>query len=109
MAELIKLCKTEDVDEGDMLQVSPEGLPALAVYHVQGGEFFVTSDMCTHGMAWMTDGYLEDYEAECPFHGGKFDVRTGEPTAFPCVVPLKTYPVTIQDGHVCIDPEGQEN
>lgn len=103
MADLIKLCKTEEVAEGEMLQVSPQGLPSLAVYHTQG-EFYVTDDMCTHGMAWMTDGYLEEYEAECPFHGGKFDVRTGAPTAFPCVVGVKSYAVTIEDGQVCIDP-----
>lgn len=102
MAELIKLCKTDDVNEGGMIQVSPQGFPSLGVFQVEG-KFFVIDDMCTHGMAWLTDGYLEGYEAECPFHGGKFDIRTGDPTAFPCVVPVKTYPTTIVDSHVCIE------
>ena len=57
------------------------------------------------GMAWMTDGYQEGFDIECPFHGGRFDLRSGEPTAFPCVVPLKVYPVTIEDGQVCITKE----
>lgn len=104
MADLVKLCKTDDVQEGEAIQANPEGMPALAVYMLDG-EFFVTDDMCTHGMAWLTDGYVEDGEVECPFHGGRFDIKTGEPTAFPCVVPVKTYKVVVEDGHVCIEKE----
>jgi ethylbenzene dioxygenase ferredoxin subunit len=54
-------------------------------------------------MAWMTDGYVEGEEVECPFHGGRFNIRTGEPTAFPCVVPLQTYPVQVVGDDVCIE------
>ena len=53
----------------------------------------------------MSDGYQEGEEIECPFHGGRFGLKTGEPTAFPCVVPIKNYPVTIDDGQVCITKE----
>lgn len=101
MSDLIKLCKAQDVAPGQSLQVDAEGLPALAVYNLEG-EYYVSNNMCTHGMAWMTDGYVEGDEVECPFHGGRFNIRTGEPTAFPCVVPLQTYPVTVVDGDVCI-------
>jgi ethylbenzene dioxygenase ferredoxin subunit len=51
----------------------------------------------------MTDGYVEGDEVECPFHGGRFNIRTGEPTAFPCVVPLQTYTVTVVGDEVCIE------
>ncbi|MDF1817137.1 MAG: non-heme iron oxygenase ferredoxin subunit [Immundisolibacteraceae bacterium] len=101
MADLIKLCKTDEVKEEAPLQVNPEGFPALSVWEFEG-DYYVVDDMCTHGMAWMTDGYQEGLEIECPFHGGRFDLKSGEPTAFPCVVPLKSYPVTVDDGHVCI-------
>lgn len=104
MADLVKLCKIDAVEEGEAVQANPEGMPALAVYKLEG-EYYVTDDMCTHGMAWLTDGYVEDGEVECPFHGGRFDIKTGEPTAFPCVVPVKTYPVVIEDDHVCITRE----
>jgi ethylbenzene dioxygenase ferredoxin component len=102
MAEMLKLCKTDEVNEGEALQANPEGMPAVAVYLLDG-EYYASDDMCTHGMAWLTDGYVEDGEVECPFHGGRFDIKTGEPTAFPCVVGVKTYPVTIEDGYVCIE------
>ena len=31
----------------------------------------------------LDQGTVEGYEVECPWHGSKFDVRTGEPTKPP--------------------------
>ncbi|KXJ42940.1 MAG: non-heme iron oxygenase ferredoxin subunit [Cycloclasticus sp.] len=95
------LCKTEEVKDEAPIAVTPDGFPALAVY-VFEGEYFVTDNLCTHGMAMLTDGYQDGDEVECPFHGGAFSIKTGEATSFPCQIPVKTYPVTIEDGNVCI-------
>ncbi len=105
MADLIKLCKTADVQPGAMRQVDAEGLPALAVYNLDG-TYYVTANMCTHGMASLSDGYLEGDEVECPFHGGRFSIKTGVPTAFPCVVPIEVYEVVIEGDDVCIKKPG---
>ncbi|MNG39850.1 Ferredoxin CarAc [compost metagenome] len=40
---------------------------------------------------------------ECPWHGGTFDIRTGESLSFPCVLPVKVYPVSVEDGNVYLD------
>ena len=98
---LIKLCPVADVAPGEMVPVDVDELPPVAVYNV-GGEFFVTSNICTHNVAILTDGYLEDDVVECPLHGGCFNVRTGEPTHFPCEEPLQTYDVEVSDGFVCV-------
>ena len=71
----IALCRTTDVAEGTAIRVEHGDL-VLAVYNV-GGEYFVTDDMCTHGPGSLSEGYLEDDEIECNFHGGRFNVRTG--------------------------------
>lgn len=62
------------------------------------GRVFATQDTCTHGRASLADGYLIGDEVECPLHQGMFNVRTGQPTAAPCTVPLKTYAVDVRDG-----------
>lgn len=100
-AKQIELCSTEDVPEGEAILVEKEDLE-LAVYNV-GGSFFVTDDMCTHGPGSLSDGFLDGYEIECDFHGGCFDIRTGEVTEPPCTIPIKTYSVSVVDGKVCID------
>jgi nitrite reductase/ring-hydroxylating ferredoxin subunit len=40
---------------------------------------------------------------ECNFHNGQFNIRTGEVVLPPCMVPIKTYPVEVQDGKVTIE------
>jgi naphthalene 1,2-dioxygenase ferredoxin component len=68
-----------------------QGVP-LAVFEVEG-DYFVTSNRCTHGLARMSGGYLEGYLIECPVHQGLFDIRTGEVKGPPCTEPLPTFPM----------------
>lgn len=96
MAGKVRLCSAQEVAPGEMLQIELEDVPPLAVFNVDG-EFYSTSNICTHNIAILTDGYFEDETVECPLHGGCFNVKTGEPTSFPCEKPLQTYAV-IRDG-----------
>jgi len=97
----IDLCATSDVAEGEALKVETEGL-TLAVYNVKG-EFYVSEDHCTHGPGSLSEGWLEGHEIECDFHQGRFDVRTGEVTGPPCMVPVKTYDVVVEGDRVMIE------
>ncbi|QWW72360.1 non-heme iron oxygenase ferredoxin subunit [Rhizobium sp. WYJ-E13] len=97
----LRVCSTEDVDWDSALRVEIEDL-VLAVFNVNG-MFYVTDDLCTHGPGSLSEGFLEGHEIECDFHNGKFDVRTGQVTAPPCMVPVKTYNVTVEGTDVMID------
>lgn len=97
----IELCSTDDVPSGEAILVEKDDLE-LAVYNVEGN-FFVTDDLCTHGPGSLSEGFLDGFEIECDFHGGCFDIRTGEVTAPPCMEPIKTYKVSVDDGKVYID------
>ena len=97
----IALCRATDVAEGTAIRVEHGDL-VLAVYNVDG-EYFVTDDMCTHGPGSLSEGYLEDDEIECNFHGGRFNVRTGEVAGPPCMVPIKTYKVILDGETVAIE------
>jgi len=98
---LIKVCEVAEVKPGEMLPVEVDELPHVALYNVEG-EFYATSNICTHAIAILTDGYLEGDTVECPLHGGCFNVKTGEATHFPCEEPLQTYEVEVSDGSVFI-------
>lgn len=100
-AQRIALCKTQDVAPGTALKVENGDL-LLAVFNVDG-KFYVTDDTCTHGPGSLSEGPLEGEVVECDFHNGKFNVRTGEVCASPCMIPLKTYPVTIDGDTVTIE------
>jgi nitrite reductase/ring-hydroxylating ferredoxin subunit len=98
----IALCKTEEVAVGTALKVEADSGLTLAVFNV-GGRFYVLDDLCTHGPGSLSEGYIEDDVVECDFHNGKFNIRTGEVVAPPCMIPAKTYPVIVEDGKVFIE------
>ena len=77
------------------------GSLAIAVYRAKG-EFYATQDLCTHEHAYLSDGVVIDCIVECPFHQGRFDVRSGEPMGAPVISPIKTYPVKVVDGHIYV-------
>ena len=90
----MKLCMVDEVAPGEALKVELGGL-TLAVFNVDG-QFHVTDDACTHGPGSLSEGFLDGEVIECNFHQGCFNVRTGEVVTPPCVVPVKTYPTTIE-------------
>ena len=100
MPTRVELCKIEEVAAGSALKVEAGGL-SVAVFNLDG-EFYVTDDACTHGPGQMSEGELYGDVVTCNFHGGQFNVRTGEVVGPPCMVPLKTYPVTVQGGDIYI-------
>jgi nitrite reductase/ring-hydroxylating ferredoxin subunit len=97
----LELCQAADVAEGTALKVETEGL-VLAVFNVDG-EYYVLDDACTHGPGSLSEGYIEGDVVECNFHNGQFNIRTGEVVLPPCMIPMKTYPTTVEDGKVCIE------
>lgn len=98
-----RLCRVEDVPEGEVRRFKVDGRPPLAVFNV-AGSFFVTDDLCTHGMASLAEGFVEDGIVECPWHGGAFDVRTGAAVRHPCEIALRCYAVEVRDGAVYAGP-----
>ena len=97
--DLTRLCRALDVPEDGGLRVELPGRLPLAVFRI-GSEYFVTDDRCTHGEGPLSDGTIVGDEIVCPFHMGAFCLRTGAPTAPPCIEPLRTYVAVIRDGEV---------
>ena len=86
-----------------MLRAKLQDGEPVAVYRV-GNDFFATSDYCTHGIASLSEGELVGDIIECPFHGGSFNCRTGQPVEAPCTVPLQCYAVSVVDDDVLVGP-----
>lgn len=74
----------------------------VAVCNV-GGEFYAVDDVCTHDEGSLDQGDLEGFEIECPRHGARFDVRSGEVKALPAVLPIDTFKVRLQGKDIEIE------
>ncbi len=89
-----------------------EGLP-LAVTLADGARIclvrdgdavYAMADRCPHRDFALSGGdVVEPCVIECPWHGARFDVRTGEVLQGPSTDPLWTYPVQIVDGSVWVN------
>ena len=97
----LELCSTDDVAEGASLRVEANDT-AYAVFNLEG-QFYVMDDLCSHGPGSLSEGFVEGDAIECPFHQGQFNIKTGEVVMPPCMVPQKTYPVTVTNGKVIIE------
>lgn len=69
---------------GGMGEVLVYGV-AVLVTRPAAGECFLLSPVCSHQYARLADGFLDDYELECPLHGGAFDIRTGAALCLPAL------------------------
>lgn len=91
---MMRLCAVRDVPEGGTRRVKLEGHSAIAVYNV-GGRIHATADRCTHAGGSLSSGVVTGDTIECPLHGCRFRIATGEPLEPPCVVPLRSYAVNV--------------
>ena len=99
--ERIELCSTSDVEIGTAIKVEKGDL-ILAVFNLDNA-FYVIDDTCTHGPGSLSEGYITDDTVECDFHNGAFNIKTGEVTAPPCMIPVKTYKTVIENDKVYIE------
>lgn len=96
MAKKIFLIKRDDLAPGEVRRVDTDGCP-VAVYNVEGN-FYATSDICTHATASLAEGEIVDTDLiACPVHDGQFHIPTGQAVGFPCTVDLRTF-LVIEDG-----------
>jgi nitrite reductase/ring-hydroxylating ferredoxin subunit len=91
---MIFICDLSDVPEEGGLRVELPARPPVAVFRDQG-QYFVLDDTCTHDHVSLADGEIIDGQIACPLHYGMFDLKTGEATASPCYIPLRTHDFTI--------------
>ena len=71
----------------------------VAVFNIDG-RFYAIEDVCTHDGSEIASGCIHGDEIECPRHGARFSIKTGEVTAPPAYEPVDIFPVQIVKGIV---------
>ena len=69
-----------------------DGDTPIAVYNIDGA-LYAVEDTCTHDGGDLAGGEVFGFEAECPRHGARFDLRTGAVTKPPAYEPIASFPV----------------
>jgi len=87
---------------GQVAVVEVEGR-SFCVGHTGDGRWGAVDNVCTHDGGTLGEGELDERCVECPRHGARFDLFTGEVKAMPAVFPVNAYPARERDGHIEID------
>src|SRR5438046_331583 len=78
-----------------------DGTP-VALYRLDE-EVFATHGICTHALAFLADGFVEEGKIECPLHQGLFDIRSGKALCAPLTKDVQTFAVKVESGKVFVD------
>lgn len=87
---------------GSLTRVEPNGVP-ICLVRLSEDSVFAISDICSHEEVELSDGELDGDDVECPAHGSRFNVRTGEVSGLPAEEPVATYAVSVSDGEVFVE------
>ena len=90
-----------DLKPGQCTRVELDGR-AVAVFR-DGEDFVALDDACPHAAGPLSQGMLRGGEVICPWHGWRFDARTGACAVVP-TVSTRAYDVRIEAGRMLLAP-----
>ena len=96
----VRIGQTGDVPAGEGRVIEAKG-HTLALFNVDG-TFYAVDNGCPHRGGPLGDGDLDGTFVTCPWHGWRWDVRSGANANNPAVrVPC--FPVTVEQGEIFVD------
>jgi 3-phenylpropionate/trans-cinnamate dioxygenase ferredoxin subunit len=102
MAQFVKVGTTAEFSAltgGKMVEAGGE---ALALFRLDGG-YYAIGNTCPHRGGPLSQGMLSGHEVTCPWHGARFDIRTGAVLCPPAQEGIKSYPVRVNGEDVEVE------
>jgi nitrite reductase/ring-hydroxylating ferredoxin subunit len=96
----VRVAQVHDIPVGEG-RVIDAGGKSLALFNVDG-TYYAIDNGCPHRGGPLGEGDLDGAVVSCPWHGWRWDVKSGANANNPAVrVPC--FPVTVNDGDVFVD------
>ena len=99
MSDFVKVASVSDLKPGENKVVNVNGTD-VALYNVDG-EFFAINNTCLHRGGPLGEGFLEGDVVTCPWHGWRFNVKTGENVMIPNMK-VVNYKVKVEENDVMV-------
>lgn len=99
--------KTEDVQVSQMMAVEVND-EKICLANVNG-KYYAIGNVCTHMGGPLAEGKLEEYIVQCPWHGSRFDIRSGKVVRPPAMKPEPTYEVKVESNDVLIKKQTENS
>lgn len=97
-----EVCPLDEFAPGETKVVFLEG-KMVGLFNIEG-TIYAINNRCTHARGPLTEGAVNAHECSvvCPWHYGKFDLRTGAALDGVVRKPVETYQVEIRDGMIWV-------
>ena len=96
-----KIAAIKDLEPGSAKRVEIEG-KEIALFNIDGA-FYAIENSCTHRGGPLAEGDLDGDVVTCPWHGAKYDVKSGEVLGPPASQGVMAYKVRVQGEDIEID------
>ncbi|WP_432558086.1 non-heme iron oxygenase ferredoxin subunit [Granulicoccus sp. GXG6511] len=111
MSDAVRVAAVEDVEPGEALRISRDVMGTqddVVLVRTEAGEFYALDNTCSHALASLAEGWVEDDCIECPLHAAAFSLETGEALSLPATEPVGTHAVEVRDGEVWVTPGSEK-
>jgi glycine betaine catabolism B len=98
--DFVKVAETKDVQASQMVAVDVNG-EKVCLSNVNG-KYYAIGNVCTHMGGPLAEGKLEEYIVQCPWHGSRFDIRSGEVVRPPAMRSESTYEIKVENNNILI-------
>lgn len=105
--DFVKVAETEDVQVSQMMAVEVND-ERICLANVNG-KYYAIGNVCTHMGGPLAEGKLEDYIVQCPWHGSRFDIRSGKVVRPPAMKPEPIYEVKVESNDVLIKKQKENS
>lgn len=107
MTEAVRIASTGDVEPGEALVISRDVTNThddVALVHTEDGEWFALDNTCSHALASLAEGWVEEDRIECPLHAAQFDLKTGQALCLPATEPVNAHAVELRGDEIWLTP-----
>jgi nitrite reductase/ring-hydroxylating ferredoxin subunit len=98
--DFVNVADTQDIQPSQMKEVEVNG-EKICLANVEG-KYYAIGNVCTHLGGPLAQGKLEGYEVQCPWHGSRFDIRTGRVARPPAMRSEPTYEIRVEDDNILV-------
>jgi 3-phenylpropionate/trans-cinnamate dioxygenase ferredoxin component len=100
MGDYVKVAEGKDIQSSAMKTVEVNG-EKICLANVEG-KYYAIGNVCTHLGGPLAEGKLEGHEIQCPWHGSRFDIRTGKVMRPPALRAEPTYEIKVEDDNILV-------
>ena len=104
MGDYVKVAEGQEIQPSTMKAVEVNG-EKICLANIEG-KYYAIGNVCTHLGGPLAQGKLEGYEVQCPWHGSRFDIRTGNVVRPPALRSEPAYEIKVEDDNILVKKQG---